>query len=192
MCERATESLHRVNDAVNQAEQLCTEAKPQQQPHMNAHTRHRLVCRPCREHFIHQSCLALIEHTNATRVAAGLCALRPSKRLSACARRYVRTLVRDGVLHHRHGSRLSERLRNARYLYSWGAENLARRQRDAAEVMQGWMNSPGHRANLMNVRAREIGVHAKYDSHGLLYWIQVFAAPSEQTAEAAPALASAL
>jgi uncharacterized protein YkwD len=41
---------------------------------------------------------------------------------------------------------------------SWGAENVAKGQRSAEQVMEAWMNSPGHRANILNCGLVAIGV----------------------------------
>ncbi|MGZ8782028.1 MAG: CAP domain-containing protein [Gaiellaceae bacterium] len=55
----------------------------------------------------------------------------------------------------------------------WG-ENIAYGYASATSVMQGWLNSPGHRANLENASFRAIGVGAAATSTGTLYWTQQF------------------
>ena len=55
----------------------------------------------------------------------------------------------------------------------WG-ENIAYGYATASAVMQGWLNSPGHRANIENAGFRAIGVAAATSSAGLVYWTQVF------------------
>lgn len=57
--------------------------------------------------------------------------------------------------------------------YSAG-ENIAMGQTTASSVMNSWMNSTGHRANILNVNFKEIGVGAARDSSGRLYWTQMF------------------
>jgi len=57
--------------------------------------------------------------------------------------------------------------------YSAG-ENIAMGQRTPSEVMNSWMNSTGHRANILNVNFKEIGVGVARDSSGSLYWTQMF------------------
>ena len=54
------------------------------------------------------------------------------------------------------------------------AENIAAGQRSASEVVTGWMNSPGHRANILNANLNVLGVGVEMDSNGRLYWAQVF------------------
>lgn len=55
----------------------------------------------------------------------------------------------------------------------WG-ENIAYGYSTASAVMQGWLNSPGHRANIENPSYRAIGVGAATSSAGLVYWTQEF------------------
>lgn len=43
--------------------------------------------------------------------------------------------------------------------------------------MQGWMNSSGHRTNILNGRYTHIGISATLDATGRTYWVQVFATP---------------
>ena len=43
--------------------------------------------------------------------------------------------------------------------------------------MNAWMNSPGHRANILNCGFRNIGVGLAYDSKHTPYWTQDFATP---------------
>ncbi|MFJ5972234.1 CAP domain-containing protein [Streptomyces sp. NPDC093060] len=54
-----------------------------------------------------------------------------------------------------------------------GGENIARGQADAAAVMQAWMNSPGHRANILNCDFKTLGVGVHIGSDGP-WWTQDF------------------
>ena len=53
------------------------------------------------------------------------------------------------------------------------AENIARGQRDAAAVMSAWMNSPGHRANILNCDLGRLGTGYAEGSGGP-WWTQLF------------------
>lgn len=53
-------------------------------------------------------------------------------------------------------------------------ENIAWGQRSATEVMNGWMNSAGHRANILNSKYKSIGVGYYVNSSGRGYWTQLF------------------
>ncbi|MEU0387200.1 CAP domain-containing protein [Streptomyces chartreusis] len=54
-----------------------------------------------------------------------------------------------------------------------GGENIARGQADAAAVMDAWMNSPGHRANILNCDFKTLGVGVEFGSGGP-WWTQDF------------------
>jgi uncharacterized protein YkwD len=56
---------------------------------------------------------------------------------------------------------------------SLGGENIARGQADAAAVMEAWMNSPGHRANILNCDFKTLGVGVHLGTGGP-WWTQDF------------------
>jgi uncharacterized protein YkwD len=65
----------------------------------------------------------------------------------------------------------------AGYTYRMAAENIAAGHRSPADVVKGWMNSPGHRANILNCGFTQIGVgYATGGTHGT-YWTQNFGTP---------------
>lgn len=72
------------------------------------------------------------------------------------------------------GSTLSVRVARAGYA-GWTriAENVAWGQADVVSVMDAWMNSPGHRANILGP-VTAIGVGRATSSTGRIYWTQVF------------------
>lgn len=70
---------------------------------------------------------------------------------------------------------------------TWG-ENIARGQRSPAAVMNAWMNSSGHRRNILNPAFTDIGV--AYNPSGPT-WTQVFAAPRSNYATVTPPSGSA-
>jgi uncharacterized protein YkwD len=59
---------------------------------------------------------------------------------------------------------------------TWG-ENIAAGQRTPAEVVSSWMNSEGHRANILNSQFTEIGIGMVPSGDGTPYWTLVFARP---------------
>jgi uncharacterized protein YkwD len=67
-----------------------------------------------------------------------------------------------------------ERVTAAGYRWATYGENIAKGQRTPAQVMESWMNSPGHRANILNCSFEEIGI-GLHDGGGP-YWTQVFGA----------------
>jgi uncharacterized protein YkwD len=88
--------------------------------------------------------------------------------------------VLDGVKHNGLDGRTPfQRMRDAGYTYSLAAENIAGGQPDAASVMTAWMNSPGHRANILNCQLAQIGVgmYLRPGSQYGTYWTQDFGTP---------------
>ena len=57
--------------------------------------------------------------------------------------------------------------------YSTAGENIAYGYPDAQSVMNAWMNSPGHRANILNGSFKQMGVGV-YQAKGTYYWTQEF------------------
>ncbi len=58
--------------------------------------------------------------------------------------------------------------------YRGFGENIAYGQRSASEVMEQWMNSSGHRANILNGSFTSIGIGHYKDANGVDYWTQMF------------------
>jgi uncharacterized protein YkwD len=61
--------------------------------------------------------------------------------------------------------------------FSAAAENIAYGQRSAQEVMNSWMNSPGHKANILSKSYTQIGVGVAKKSNGTMYFTQMFLKP---------------
>ncbi|MEU9822650.1 CAP domain-containing protein [Pseudonocardia alni] len=112
----------------------------------------------------------VVELTNAERAAAGCGALRADPRISAAAQGHSEDMAAQGYFAHdsRDGRDFADRITAAGY-DSPGAENIAMGQPDAATVVQDWMESPGHRKNILDCSLTTIGV-------GLAdgYWTQDF------------------
>lgn len=114
-----------------------------------------------------QAEVAIIEMTNAFRSKNELQAVKPDIKLTNAARAYAAHLARTGTFaHDADGRQPSDRAKNAGYQFCYIAENLALNQssaqfetRDLARRMvEGWINSPGHRSNMMAPHATEIAV----------------------------------
>lgn len=72
------------------------------------------------------------------------------------------------------GSSFSTALTEQGARYRRSGENIAWGQKTPEQVMQGWMNSPGHRANIMNPNFTSIGVGYYRSTSGTNYWTQLF------------------
>lgn len=62
-------------------------------------------------------------------------------------------------------------------LFCLPGENVAYGFSTPSAVHEGWMNSPGHRANILNGNFVQMGLATATGSNGYLYWTQVFARP---------------
>ena len=76
------------------------------------------------------------------------------------------------------GSSCFSILNEERYEVSWytAGENIAAGYSDAKSVMEGWMNSPGHRANILNGSYDQVGIGYYYNPSKpyQYYWVQMF------------------
>ena len=96
----------------------------------------------------------VVDRTNAERARHGLRALTVDQRLAAAAQAHSADMVRRGFFAHESpdGRQVWDRAVAAGYAYRKVAENIAAGQRTAEEVVRGWMDSPGHRANILDAR----------------------------------------
>ncbi|MEU3490595.1 CAP domain-containing protein [Streptomyces massasporeus] len=118
--------------------------------------------------------LALV---NKERAAAGCSPVTANDRLTRAADDYSDVMASSGVMSHTgpDGSTMTTRVEAAGYQWSTLGENIARGQADAASVMKSWMNSPGHRANILNCSFKELGVGVHFGDGGP-WWTQNFGA----------------
>ncbi|HSD75904.1 MAG TPA: CAP domain-containing protein, partial [Solirubrobacteraceae bacterium] len=86
---------------------------------------------------------------------------------------------------------VGERIAACGYAGSDIGENIAYGERSAAEVMQGWLASPGHRANIERADYRAIGVGVAAGAAGASYWVQDFGTVADAGAVVPPAGAPA-
>jgi uncharacterized protein YkwD len=117
----------------------------------------------------------VVEITNQERVAAGCGAVKVNTKLASAARLHSQDQAGHNNMSHTgsDGSTPWERSERAGYSNAIG-ENVAAGYRTPAAVMDGWMNSDGHRANILNCDAKAIGVGLAYASNGTPYWTQMF------------------
>lgn len=118
--------------------------------------------------------------TNAERQKAGIGALKTSPLLNQAAQRHAEDMARTGQFSHTgsNGSTMSSRVRQTGYVFRAVAENIFMQSpnNNAPEAVRGWMNSSGHRRNLLNARYTEIGIGyaVRGNNH---YYVQVFGTP---------------
>ena len=118
----------------------------------------------------------VVQLVNQARAAKGLPPVTLDAKLVQVAAAHSQHMAKVGKMAHEgigNGSP-TERIRKALPTAKTTAENVAYGQRSAAEVMQGWMDSPGHRRNILDPNLRTIGVEVVTGSDGRPYWTQVF------------------
>lgn len=121
----------------------------------------------------------VVELTNAQRAANGCGALTVNTTLTSVAQAHSADMAANNYFDHtdKQGNDPFARMRAAGYSFSYAGENIAAGQQTPAAVMDAWMNSPGHRANILNCHFTEIGVgYATGGSYGK-YWTQDFGTP---------------
>lgn len=113
---------------------------------------------------------------NKERKANGLKELTLSKELSDVANIKSKDMIQNGYFDHTsptYGSPF-DMMKKFGISYNTAGENIAMGQKSPAEVMNSWMNSSGHRANILNSSYTQLGVGIQKDSNGTIYWTQMF------------------
>lgn len=112
---------------------------------------------------------------NSERTKEGCGTVRSNEKLATAASRHSADMVAKDYFSHTapDGSDPGDRITAAGYRWSTYGENIAKGQRSAADVMDSWMKSPGHRANILNCSFKEIGVGVQDSSAGPV-WTQAF------------------
>ena len=122
------------------------------------------------------STAGMVDLVNAERRSHGLSPLRRDGRLRAAARRHAQDMGLGGFFNHRgsdggdHGTRIA----SEGYRACLSGENIAWGQRSAAEVVRGWMGSPGHRRIILHPRATTFGAGFHPEKR---QWVMVVARP---------------
>ncbi|HSM82998.1 MAG TPA: CAP domain-containing protein [Nodosilinea sp.] len=122
---------------------------------------------------------ALLRLVNAERQRVNAPPLTLDDSLMAAAQGHAQDMATSGRMSHTgsDGSTLRSRIDGTRYSWSTIGENVAMGQPTAAAVMTAWMNSPGHRQNILNPAFTELGIGYAVGAGQRPYWAQVFARP---------------
>jgi len=113
---------------------------------------------------------------NQERAKQGLAALKENVELSKVARTKSEDMAKNNYFSHTsptYGSPF-DMMKQFGITYTAAGENIAMGQPTATSVMNGWMNSPGHRANILSKDFTEIGVGLAKNANGSIYWTQDF------------------
>ncbi len=118
----------------------------------------------------------VINLVNQQRANNGLPALKANWEVCRVARYKSQDMIDKRYFDHQsptYGSPFNM-MENFGIRFSAAGENIAYGQETPADVMNNWMNSPGHRSNILNPTYNQIGVGVAKASNGTCYWTQMF------------------
>jgi len=127
----------------------------------------------------------IISLTNASRKEFGLGSVVENSVLNKAAQAKANDMLAKGYFSHNNpdGKTPWDFIVAAGYNYLSAGENLAINFTEAENVETAWMNSPGHKANILNKNFEEIGVgiaEGQYQDHMAIFVVQMFGIPSGQ------------
>lgn len=125
---------------------------------------------------VQEAAEAVASLVNAARQDAGLSELELDADLCAAAQARAQEIAQSFSHTRPDGSSCFTILEEFGISYRAAGENIAMGQRTPEEVMDGWMNSSGHRANILNGTFTSIGVGYYVDGAGAAHWVQIFQA----------------
>lgn len=135
---------------------------------------------------------AIRRGVDEVRARHGLGALRPDEALARAARRHGRAMAEHRFFAHESPlpglATPADRVRAEGAQYQGVGENLALRSAEiatAAAFVEGWMNSPGHRANILTPAWETTGVGVFSTEEGTVYATQLFGVPARMVLDAA-------
>ncbi|KAK1947035.1 Uncharacterized protein P3T76_001045 [Phytophthora citrophthora] len=127
----------------------------------------------------------LLDAVNKERNARGLSSLCRSSKLQSSAQKHSNDMATNNFMSHTgsDGSSMSQRITAAGYDWTTIAENVAAGQKDVAAVMKSWMNSAGHKKNILSPNYKMFGCGYAYSSKSTYkhYWTQDFGAGSRES-----------
>ncbi len=117
----------------------------------------------------------LLDLTNQARANSGLPMLRMDPRLCRAARLHSANMARlNSMSHTLEGKSHQHRTMEAGYPSGMVAENICYSQGNPQAAINTWLNSSGHRANMLSNQYSDLGVGIGYSSNGQPYYTQVF------------------
>ena len=121
----------------------------------------------------------MVAMVNDQRAAAGIGPVAENSALDAAAVAHSDDQAAHQTMSHAgsDGSDSGQRITASGYTWWACGENVAAGQPDMASVMSAWMNSPGHRANILNANFVDIGFGQTRGANGAIYWTMDLAAP---------------
>lgn len=123
--------------------------------------------------------------TNQSRAGFNLASLRYNNSLAQAAEAKAQALLACSCFQHTlpDGTTPWDFIKRAGYSYMSAGENLAVDFTEAENVEDAWMNSPGHKANILNKNFEEIGIgvsQGTFEGHTAIFVVQEFGTPADQ------------
>ena len=116
----------------------------------------------------------VVKLVNEERAKAGLAPLTVDTKAASAAQVRAQEISKSFSHTRPNGSAFSTALTEAGASFKGAGENIAYGQTTPEKVMESWMNSSGHRANILNGSYRAIGVGHYENASGVDYWTQLF------------------
>lgn len=135
---------------------------------------------------------SLVDETNAARASDDLSSLKPSALLGAAARDKANDMAKNGYFAHTSPTGVTPWywFQKVGYNFEYAGENLAINFIDSQDVMNAWMNSPEHRANILDSHFTQIGIataEGTYEGRPAIFVVQLFGTPAPIAASASSA-----
>ena len=130
----------------------------------------------------------ILSLVNIERARVGVAPLTQSDKLTEAAEDYACVMAAEDFFDHVHpvtGEGPGARAGDAGYEFFAVGENLAGGQMTSAEALDGWMNSPSHRTNMLSPEWRETGIGIRRGGSLQIYWVQEFGKPARSLTQAA-------
>ena len=132
-----------------------------------------------------ETLIHLLEEHNNIRRNNGFHPLMMVEPLNRAAQRHADWMAKNRNMSHNEtpgttgfdAQDFAQRIKNEGYALSSGGENIAAGQRSVPEVMEEWLRSAGHKANILSPAFWNVGFGVAKDQFGHLYWCVVFATP---------------
>ena len=148
------------------------EEKPEQKPESKPEESPEQT--PEEEGAIHPYIQQVVNLVNAERAKGGLAPLTINTKVQAAAQVRAKECEQSFSHTRPNGTSFATALKEQNVSYRSAGENIAWGQRSPREVVNAWMNSAGHRANIMNANFTTIGVGYYQNAKGTNYWCQLF------------------
>ena len=144
-----------------------------------------------RSFFIHKTVLGasisssvLVDYTNESRLAYNEPPLVRNEKLDRAAQLKGEDMAKEGYFSHESPEGVTpwHWFKSVGYIFSYAGENLAVDFTESKDVQNAWLESPTHKANLLNVKFKEIGiatVEGYYENNPTIFVVQMFGTPAK-------------